>query len=696
MNLRNPRVWIGILSVTAVLAFVFEDLGRTSPGELSAVHAREPALTGFRSCAQCHGGWTGTLTESCLECHEPIAEHIATGAGLHGSLDKERAEQCGTCHSEHHGGAFQLVNRQTFAKAGIDDVASFDHARIGFEMAGEHLELDCTECHQHAESRELPEGEHRYLGLEQTCSKCHQNEHQEAHQGGMVVACAQCHSQESFAEPIALDHDVHLPLDGGHAGLSCTDCHAPDEPHSLAAIGAGRTPAKRTCVDCHESPHVPDFVQGVAKRTGRAANDSCAACHQPQHGSFSAEQLDVTARMHAASGFSLDHPHDHASCSDCHGTRGMPYAERYPGRKPDDCRACHDDPHGGQFDDSPLAQQGCVSCHARDHFEPHTFTLERHAKTALPLTGSHTETECSACHLEPDNGGARVFHNTPSRCEQCHDDAHTGFFDAGALAAPAGENAASANSGTPGANGTCAHCHQTTEFHDKAASTFDHARWTGFEIAGAHAQSQCEACHPRSAEPDRYGRTFGRVREHVDVKPDASMTCAVCHGDPHDGAFDGAHQPRQVDGRAGCARCHTETSFRALRADFDHGSWTGFVLRGAHARQNCSACHEPLASPSTGKRAWSRARGRACADCHDDPHAGQFERIGRTDCRRCHRDGDEFADMSFNHELHSRFQLGAAHSSLGVLSLPQTTRSRRNRALQADRPALLDLSRFAP
>jgi len=121
-----------------------------------------------------------------------------------------------------------------------------------------------------------------------------------------------------------------------------------------------------------------------------------------------------------------------------------------------------------------------------------------------------------------------------------------------------------------------------------------------------------------------------------------------------------------VDGRADCARCHVESSFRVLPRGFDHALWTGYALEGGHAALDCSACHAPLAAPSSatsslGERSWDVALGTDCADCHRDPHAGQFLEDGSTDCAACHRNTRSFGDLRFDHDRDARFPLGEAH-----------------------------------
>lgn len=653
MRLANPRLWIGVVSLLAVLSFAVVDMGRTSPGELATVHLREPDLEGRGGCSECHGGWRSTMTESCLYCHEAVAKHIDERTGLHGRLAPEKVERCASCHSDHHGAGFSMVNRASFAKAGVPHPEEFDHRLVGYEMAGKHLELECSKCHPNAEEKVLPEGGRRFLGLERDCASCHED----PHRGRMALACADCHGQESWGRLEFARHDEILPLTGGHAAVGCRECHGAEEPHALEVVGFGTgdsiAPGRRDCADCHDSPHRDAFVLAAADRVRLSPGAACADCHEASHESFRDERLDLGALRHASSGFPLDAPHHEAACEDCHADGGRDFAERYPGRAALDCKACHDDPHGGQFAASPPGRRECVDCHERQAFAPHAFTSEKHALTRLPLDGAHLASECAACHAKPDEETPRSFHGTASRCEACHEDAHGGFFAAGV----SGDE-------TAVERGACAPCHSTESFSDATSRGFDHGRWTRFPLAGAHAEAECESCHEPAAAPDRAGRDFGRIRDlHGPV-----TGCDTCHRDPHAGAFDAKGRPKEVGGRAGCLRCHGTVSFRATETPFDHGLWTGFPLSGAHGEAACSSCHAPLVRQDALARTRGRARGAACADCHEDRHAGQFAEGGRVDCRRCHESTERFADLAFNHNIESKFALGETHGSVPCAS----------------------------
>ncbi|HEX5051652.1 MAG TPA: cytochrome c3 family protein [Planctomycetota bacterium] len=642
--MNRTALVLGVVSAIGVLVLAMAAAERKSPGRVSSVHNQVADLHGGESCSKCHGGWFGDMRSACSECHADVAAQVADHHGLHGTFAAGLAANCATCHGEHHGDEFRLVNRLAFAQAGVADPQTFDHARIGFVMAGAHLTLECKACHLHADDQLLPEGQKRFLGLSQDCASCHAD----PHGGRMQFGCATCHGQSTFQERFVVDHDRWLSLNGAHGAVECRQCHAAGAPHALEALRRGAHEQARQCADCHATPHSASFVLGNASAAAVDAKAVCVQCHSLEFPTFQDMRATVTPEQHVHGGFALGAPHDRVACAMCHAPNSS-YAQRHPGRQADDCRACHSDPHGGQFDTGPFAATGCVACHDRTRFAPHAFDAAHHARTQLPLDGKHAEIDCSKCHAEPTGDAPRRFQGTPNRCEQCHDDAHEGAF------APVDE-ALAANP-----RGRCAECHGTRAFAQLDHERFDHGRWTGFPVDGAHGQIECTDCHARTAQPDALGRRFGRVPTHGE----GFRGCVTCHGDPHDGVFDKPGVPSEVEGRRTCQRCHDTASFRALPHGFDHGAFAKWPLQGAHAKLDCAACHEPLAATAGTGRTWGKARGRECADCHHDPHQGQFERLGKTDCFRCHKSTIEFASLSFRHNLDSRFQLGDQHAKVG-------------------------------
>jgi len=653
MRWRDPRLLLGALTLCAVVIAVLLESEQTSPGPLAPVHAREAELGAVDGCSRCHGEWNGSMAEACEGCHPEIGAQLRAGRGFHGSRN---TAECGRCHVEHHGDAVELAGERAFALAGVADRAAYQHDADGYALMGAHLELACDRCHPRADAPLLAKGEKRFLGLEQRCTSCHAD----PHEGRFAGDCGRCHGQEHpFRELANFVHVATFPLLGGHAGLACTACHAKGSAYSVDDLGgAGPKPPARACTDCHASPHGDRFIADVAARIGTSPGESCARCHWTLAASFVVQPPAMEPELHAVTGFALAGPHAIA-CARCHAEHAgeATFAERYPGRSAADCAACHADPHGAQFAVEGAARPSCTQCHALDRFVPSTLDLAAHAK-AFPLDGAHSRIACVGCHTQAP-GEPRVFRGTPRRCEECHPDPHGVRFDAWVAVLPALQTSA----------GTCSACHGSERFDDVGArfGVAEHEWAAGFALVGAHAQVPCTACHARSAEPDALGRRFGRVTA---LFPGPVDECATCHADVHRGAFDVAE-------RTSCARCHTEESFRELRAPFDHGARTGFALTGAHATADCAACHG-AADPATSGRTLGRVSDRfpgppeLCATCHRDPHAGAFDRPGMPrfigdaqGCARCHATESfrALARESFDHAAFTAFPLQGRHAA---------------------------------
>ncbi len=770
MKPRKAGLWLGIVSACLAISLALLETQAASPGEISAVHALSARID-VDDCEVCHGGSPSELRAACAACHADVEAQVANQTGFHGRLPQ--AGRCGTCHSEHHGARFELAGTGAFALAGVPDRTAYAHEALGFELAGDHTSLACSACHEHADSTLLPDGAQRFLGESQTCASCHDDPHE-----GQLSDCRSCHGEtEPFDVVAEFEHPSSFALAGAHGRAGCIDCHARGTQYAIEAGGSEQsTRPARTCEACHASPHAVAFVQAVAARLATSldaarftaqpdaarfaaqSGATCVTCHPVDGGPFT-HALPLAAADHEATGFPLTRPHEKAACTDCHARLEKPsvhegafadYRAAHPGRSPDACAACHADPHGGQFQSGPFSGAECLACHERESFDPPHFGVAEHARTQFALTGKHTEATCRSCHEQTGNA-PRQFHGIDARCSACHDDAHTGFFARSAVDAAARAQA-----------DDCASCHTTASFTTLASTGFDHTRWTGYELVGAHAQSECSACHGTRAVPDERGRSFGTVAEsypgsrddcatcHVDAhggfferQPSAPVCatchdphgfekategfeharwtgfalegaharatcatchttppaaasspalrgtsqalpsttpalrvtlhagkgsfqdCATCHADVHAGAFDKPGRPRNVTGRAGCARCHSTESFdELLPGGFDHATWTGFDLSGAHAQADCASCHPREPGAPADARSFARAAGTRCQDCHSDPHAGQFARNSATDCAECHVTSPDFLALDFDHQRDSRFALDTTHARL--------------------------------
>lgn len=665
MRLRDPKLWLALVSLAAVVVLVTFESQSTSPGPLTATHAQDVELEGSSGCDRCHGSGEGSMAQACATCHEEIGQQLTRKQGFHGALRGVDASACGPCHLEHHGDDVALVDQHAFAKAGVAALEEFRHDFTAYHLTGVHASLACEKCHPKARAAVLAKGEQRFLGLAQACTACHAD----PHEGRFVASCESCHGQEHPWKELAnFVHISELPLTGGHARIECARCHEKGSPHSVEALGgAAPKPVARACQDCHESPHAARFVLAVARELELESKASCVACHAPQQTTFKVPGSAMTPSLHAATGFALDKPHDAVACERCHASYGtdQAFAERYPGRDARDCGACHADPHAGQFVADGGVPVACIQCHAREAFEPHAFDVAAHARTAFPLDGSHVRVECDACHVKQGTA-PRTFRGTPARCEQCHADVHSRLFDT-----PMGALALRDDS-----RGSCAICHGTTRFSD-TRDTFgapEHAQSTGFVLRAAHERAQCEACHTRAAEPDSQGRRFGRVAELFGTPV---TECATCHEDVHRGAFERSELRRVVDGRATCGRCHSEERFKELPLGFDHGVWTGFALDGAHQRAECVTCHGRAPELSAPRRELGFVGDKfpgpseLCATCHADAHRGAFDAAhlpaqvsGAASCARCHSTESFAASAreSFDHAQWTKYPLEGRHA----------------------------------
>lgn len=337
------------------------------------------------------------------------------------------------------------------------------------------------------------------------------------------------------------------------------------------------------CLACHEK--VAADVRGARGFHGRSpavGGNDCRVCHSEHHGrDFDPVVLDEQTFDHAATDFALRGAHRAVACRDCHD------AEVSHREAPNDCVGCHrdDDAHRGKLGDD------CDDCHAATHWTKGEFD---HAATRFPLVGAHARVDCALCH--PD---AR-YEKTPTDCVSCHriTDAHRGRF-----------------------GGKCDSCHTP---RDWKRSIFDHDE-TDFPLRGRHAQARCAACHR------------GVLHEE-----DLATDCVSCHRTDDD------HQGRNGER---CGDCHRPGGWSDVA--FDHGRDTKFALAGAHAELECRSCHRGTAGEET--------MDRRCWACHreDDVHRGQEGR----DCERCHDAASWSGRVFFDHGL-AGFPLLGLHAAV--------------------------------
>ena len=445
-----------------------------------------------------------------------------------------------------------------------------------------------------------------------------------AHAGEDYRRCERCHSEHNGREfelvrfaggEAAFDHArAGWKLEGKHARAACRDCHRADRVEPALAAHEPDKDLKRTylglptrCVACHQDPH------------GGTLSATCGECHS-QESWKGAPGFD-----HARTRYPLDAAHARVACLDCHrqadpAAKTLRFAQ-FQGRALPACAECHKDPHQGRLG------ADCAACHSGASFRTGARVAGfDHQRTAYPLRGRHAGVACEKCHA----AGRELRIPGFQLCESCHRDDH-----AGQLARVA-------------AKSECAACHGVEGWAPARYGFEDHAR-SRLPLSGAHRAVPCVACHAevRAQElPAAFRRTAGtRIRR---FRFDG-VACRDCHRDPHAGSLD------RYAGAEGCATCHGESDWRAVR--FDHGR-TRYPLAGRHAAVACASCHPKAAADAL------RFDGRPldCAGCHRDPHAGQLARAGVTACERCHDVAGFRPAAGFDHARDSRYALDGRHA----------------------------------
>ena len=187
----------------------------------------------------------------------------------------------------------------------------------------------------------------------------------------------------------------------------------------------------------------------------------------------------------------------------------------------------------------------------------------------------------------------------------------------------------------------CTECHSTAGWTPlQSPLPYRHGA-TGFDLAGAHADTACRLCHA----------TLDFAKEK------GKSDCFACH----EPAFRRATRPSHTGFPTACKTCHGVAAWQP--ATFDHNR-TPFPLNGAHRSLDCVSCHRNgyTATPSDcwscHQRDFSGARNpvhagfaTSCEDCHGvaswqpaifDHNQTGFQLFGahRTvECTTCHRTG---------------------------------------------------------
>ena len=328
-------------------------------------------------------------------------------------------------------------------------------------------------------------------------------------------------------------------------------------------------------------------------------NVACQSCHT----SMSWKPVRAVPDFdHSKTPYPLRGMHAKVACTQCH----VKLVFTDVGQK---CADCHADIHRGQMGAK------CETCHSVNGWQVSIKDIQQH-QNRFPLIGAHSTLTCETCHKGAASG---QFVGLSTTCYSCH---------SGDYAKTSNPNHASIGYTTD-----CQQCHTLDSW---LGAKFDHAKFTGFALTGAHARLECAACHANN--------NFSTARSN----------CVSCHLTDFNGTKSPNHQIAGFSQE--CSACHSTTTW--LDAKFDHNTMTKFPLTGAHVNTQCTQCH------SSGQFAGLSTQ---CVSCHltnfqqttNPNHATAG--IPQT-CVQCHNTTN-WGDGKFDHSK-TAFPLTGAHTTV--------------------------------
>ena len=424
------------------------------------------------------------------------------------------------------------------------EIYSFDHNQTRLPLVGQHVAVDCRQCHTSLVFYEAKE----------ECSQCHSD----VHQNTTGSDCARCHTPASWlVNNITEIHQrSRFPLLGAHRTADCEDCHKSESLVRFDVLGIN-------CVDCHRNDYLattnPNHVQS-------GMSEDCSLCHQINAFQWSDGNFD-----HAF--FPLSGGHSTLKCMDCH-TSGI-----FTDAKPD-CYSCHQkDYQAAKSPDHTASQFStvCSNCHTLNPgWKPAAFD-----HSAFPLTLGHSLPACIDCHV----GGNYTALSTD--CYTCHQKDFAGTTNP--------------NHSAAGMSTVCLTCHTINPGWKPA--TFNH---TGFPLTLGHAMLTCADCHLNgnytSTSTDCYSCHQKDYTSAANPNHSAAgfpTVCTQCHTTnpgwkpatytQHDSQFFPIYSGRHQGQWSACSDCHTDVSNYAL-----------FNCKACHANAHsgnnysnaqCYSCH---------------------------------------------------------------------------------------------------------
>lgn len=334
---------------------------------------------------------------NCFSCHEKISNPSIIFQDKEGIGEND----CIACHDDVHDGKFGTDCASCHQESSFLDLhsmASFNHNLTDYPLQGQHIGVDCRQCHS---------GRYTTAIDFSACRNCHNDYHKGQFADKPIVPdCVDCHTLEQEFDHTLYTVEQHqsnsFPLEGAHAATPCFVCHLSEEEDwwTFREIGGEK------CVDCHQDIHQTYISEQYYPE------QQCEACHINDSWAMVSFDHDLTQ-------WSLEGKHTEAACRDCHFSENSEdgtFSQTFKGLE-QACINCHEDVHEAQFAINGITD--CTRCHDSNSWFPSNFD---HDNTAFPLEGKHAEIECSDCHL-PLLEGKQTFVNykiEKFECIDCH------------------------------------------------------------------------------------------------------------------------------------------------------------------------------------------------------------------------------------------------------------------------------------
>lgn len=418
-------------------------------------------------CRSCHKSLIfNRIGHACADCHTDIHKN-------------ELGIRCENCHTP-----VSWENRRDIFEL---------HENSTFPLLGVHALLDCESCHQNQQTDQF-----KLTPVE--CRGCHiptfmatlNPAHQKA---GLSLNCETCHlpNVADWKRAVNYSHSQGFPLEAGHSGLECIDCHA--------QVYSG-TPSN--CVACH----LEDYNSALEPNHltfGFPTN--CERCHN------AAQWTGTTFNHLEVSGFALNGAHGTIQCNQCHANNQLTGLPRV-------CFGCHESDFNAVSDPNHR-QNGfshdCLDCHNENAWTPADFD---HNQTNFPLTGAHISVNCIDCHQSGQWSGVAV------ECFACHESDYNNTTNPGHLAAQFPTD--------------CASCHTATAWEP---ANWDHDGQYFPIYSGKHRDewNVCADCHINTSDYNNFECIYCHEHsnkqkvdnDHKEVNDYSydSPSCYRCHPD---------------------------------------------------------------------------------------------------------------------------------------------------------------------